>query len=108
MICDRMSIGSPVVITKFASLPGSTVPMSFSAPNISAGQMVSALSAASFGNPYATASAALWTLEGTDARIARDQALPLGPQVLLWGSLSLFLGIFLGLVLQGRSTFQDG
>jgi hypothetical protein len=55
-----------------------------------------------------TSGIVLWTLAGTAARQVNDVSLPFAAQTLLWGSLSLFLGIFLGLVVQGKSTFSDG
>lgn len=50
----------------------------------------------------------LFTLEGTPSRQqASGAALPFWPQVLLWASLSLFLGLFLGLILQGRGVAAE-
>ncbi|MCC6522833.1 MAG: hypothetical protein IT373_09250 [Polyangiaceae bacterium] len=51
----------------------------------------------------------LTTLAGTATRLGPGGTpIPLASQVVLWGSLSLFLGLFFGLILQGRSTFREG
>ena len=50
----------------------------------------------------------LVTLQGTPTRLGPGgEPIPFLAQTLLWGSLSLFLGLFFGLILQGRSTFRE-
>ena len=49
----------------------------------------------------------LLTLAGTDARSIGGAPIPFVPQALLWAALSQFLGIFLGLVLAGRSVADE-
>lgn len=50
----------------------------------------------------------LTSLEGTSIRGQANAPYPFVPQVALWASLSLFLGIFIGLVAQGRSAAGEG
>ena len=59
---------------------------------------------------FAVTALAMWTLEGTEMRIASDEVTPLPywSQLTLWSSLTLFLGVFVGLVLQGRGVTSDG
>ena len=59
----------------------------------------------------AVSAATLATLDGTTARavaVGEERiALPFFHQTLLWGGLGLFLGTFLGLILQGRGAARD-
>lgn len=48
----------------------------------------------------------LWSLDGTSSRMTHGQPIPFVSQWMLWTSLSQFLGLFLGLVVQGR-RLQD-
>jgi hypothetical protein len=64
--------------------------------------------AAAFALALAISSLVLWTLQGTANSISNGHPIPFLPQAILWASLSLFLGVFLGLVLQGRGTFREG
>jgi hypothetical protein len=50
----------------------------------------------------------LASLEGTSIRGQANAPYPFVPQVALWASMSLFLGIFIGLVAQGRSAAGEG
>jgi hypothetical protein len=50
--------------------------------------------------------ALLWMVSGTDLR-PDGTAIPFASQAILWGSLSLFLGLFLGLMLQGRRFAKE-
>jgi hypothetical protein len=58
-----------------------------------------------FALACAVSAVVLLTLENTSIRPAGGVLFL--PQTLLWGSLSLFLGLFLGLILQGRAAFRD-
>jgi hypothetical protein len=56
---------------------------------------------------FTASSLVLLTLAGTDARSIDGMPIPFVPQALLWAALSQFLGIFLGLMLAGRSVTDE-
>lgn len=60
---------------------------------------------------FAAGSVVLLTLYGTDVWVTAPPGVPqweiFGLQAMLWGSLSLLLGLFLGLVVQGRALLAD-
>ncbi len=64
--------------------------------------------AISMGIAGAVSAASVWLLRGTSLCDAPDgAALPFFEQVSLWTSLGLFLGVFVGLILQGRGAVAE-
>ena len=57
---------------------------------------------------FAVSAVVLWTLEGTSIRVMGPdhQTVPFLLQALLWSGLSLFLGLFLGLIMQGGGMLR--
>jgi len=57
---------------------------------------------AAFAVALTASAVVLWTLSGTSVREGDNGTIAFFPQLLLWGSLSLFFGVFIGLVFEDR------